>query len=124
MLNRTKKCLLAAIVACLLLPQYACVNDKLPEPMPAECDPIPVYDLEVKPIVESNCSTPSCHDGSGNAPRNYTTYQGMLSTLENGSISDRVLVTLDMPPSYASFQMSAEDLEVLRCWLENGFPKN
>lgn len=90
--------------------------------MPPDCDPIPVYDVEVKPIIAASCAISGCHDNSGAAPGNFTTYDGMLSRLNNGLFQDQVVDTDEMPLPPA--ELSLENEEVLRCWIENGFPKN
>ncbi|MEL7123194.1 MAG: hypothetical protein AAFO07_27340 [Bacteroidota bacterium] len=111
-----------------------CTNDELPAPDPAasdECDNISAtYDTNIKPIIDNSCAYSGCHLGS--APGRYDTYEGMLPNLQNGLILQRVITLRDdpnvgMPPNYAPSNrpqdLSDEDFQLIKCWLENGFPK-
>ncbi|MEM9819713.1 MAG: hypothetical protein AAF985_01520 [Bacteroidota bacterium] len=106
----------------LFLLLLACTNDKLPEPQTGGCDPALVYDGAIKPIINNSCALSGCHDASGGGPGNFLTYEGMLGSLNNGAIETRVVVQRDMP--IPPGELSAEDLETIRCWLDAGFPEN
>ena len=99
-----------------------CEKDKLPPPKPSECDSIPVYVGQIQPIIDHNCSFAGCHDGTGAAPGDFTSYAGMESRLNNGKIMDRAITIQDMPE--APFTMTLAHFDSLKCWLENGFPEN
>ena len=128
-----KNILLALTVACLLI-LCSCTYDNLDEPVvtPVEfCDTIPAsYDLNIRAIVETNCAYEGCHNGS--APGDYTTYTGMLSSLDEEKIEDRVIFQKDdpnvgMPPNYATDgpqDLTPEELDIFMCWLEAGYPEN
>ncbi len=109
-------------ICCLLFLAFACNKDKLPPPQPSDCAPIPVYEGQIKEIIDFNCSFAGCHDGSSDAPGDFTTYGGMLSRLNNGDIRERSIVIQDMPE--LPFSMSQEHFDSLKCWIDNGFPKN
>jgi hypothetical protein len=123
-------------LACLL---PACTNDELPAPEPQNtCDTLSVntYQNGVKALIEKTCAYAGCHDGgSGIGPGNYTSYQGLLPYLNNGSIYNRVIEqatnpAIGMPPNKAIYEESKQDdltpaeLEIMRCWLLSGFPEN
>jgi hypothetical protein len=127
-------CLLS--LACLLT---ACTNDELPAPNPeTACDTLSIntYDNGVKAIIEKTCAYAGCHDGSsGIGPGDYTSYQGLLPYLNNGSIFNRVVEqagnpAIGMPPNKSIYEESKQDdltpeeLEIMRCWLLSGFPEN
>ena len=127
-----KNLILALTTVCLLV-IYSCTYDNLDEPIPIAvefCDTIPAtYDLNIRTLVETNCAYTGCHNGS--APGDYTTFAGMLSSLENGIIQDRVITQKDdpnlgMPPNYATgpIDMPPQELDIFMCWLEAGFPEN
>jgi len=90
---------------------------------------------EIKGIIDQTCSYSGCHDGAGGiGPGNYTTYEGMLRDLEDGSFAARVIdvrdnPSLGMPPDKSVYAQSQQDdltpvqLEVITCWLQEGFPK-
>ncbi len=93
------------------------------------------YENEVKPIIEKSCAYSGCHSGAdagmfvSDISKDYTTYEGMMENLNNGSFTTRTLTNLDMPP--AAFvpvgnptELTAEEIQILTCWKDNGFPKN
>ena len=111
----------------------SCTNDQLPEPAPIEgCqDSIPTYEGSVKAIIDNSCAYAGCHfDGS--APGIYSSYDGLIGILESGDFRSRVIVNKDdpnngMPPNYAPEgrpkDLTAEELDLINCWLDNDFPE-
>ena len=122
------------VISSFLLVFWACNSDVIE---PAEgCDLIETsYTTNVKPIIDQTCAYSGCHDGSGGiGPGNYTSYQGMLSFLQNGSFANRVVTQKDnpsrgMPPNMSVYPQSQRDdlteaeLEIITCWLQEGFPE-
>ncbi len=106
----------------LMITSNACSNDKLPEPMPPECgtDPI-IYDNQIEPIITASCALIGCHDGSGAAPGDFTTYASTLSRLDNGKIKERVIDKMDMP--VAPITITTAEFDLIKCWLEAGHPE-
>ena len=100
---------------------WACSKDKLAEPTPNACAPIPTYDGELKALIDANCATAGCHDVIQSSPGNFTEYSTMASYLSSGEMADRVLVKGDMP---LGDQLTAEEIAVFRCWFNNGAPEN
>ena len=108
-----------------------CTKDALPEPEPSLCDgSTPTYEVEVRPIIESSCAYSGCH--LGGAPGLYNNYDGLLSSLEDGTFRQRVIAQKDdpnvgMPPNYSPSDrpqdLTPEELNVIECWLEAGFPR-
>lgn len=111
---------------------YGCTRDALPQPAVPDCSTdIPVYDQEIRPIVEASCAYSGCHLDS--APGNYQSYDGLLSSLEDGSFRERVVLlrtdpNRGMPPNYAPddrpHELTEEELLLIECWLEAGYPQN
>ena len=121
------------LVITIALFQSSCTSDKLPEPMlSATCvDSIPAYDPQIRQIIEETCTYAGCHL-DGTAPGVYDSYQGLLPNIENGAFRERVLQQRDdpntgMPPNYApegrSRDLTAEQLDLIECWLDNGHPE-
>lgn len=89
----------------------------------------------VEDIINQTCAYSGCHDGSGGiGPGNYNTYEGMMRDLESGSFASRVITqrdnpSLGMPPDKSVYPQSQQDslsttqLEIITCWLQEGFPK-
>ncbi|MEO1436708.1 MAG: hypothetical protein AAFV80_14305 [Bacteroidota bacterium] len=127
--------LYAGLLFVIFLPFSACNTDKLPAPTePSACDSLEVsYNLNIKPIIDASCAYAGCHV-AGFPPGDWSSYDNMLPVLENGELERRV-VTLrfdpanGMPPdifvaSPTLADLSDEDFELVRCWLEKGFPEN
>ena len=121
-----------AILACTLL--IRCSSDVLPEP--EACDTImPTYSNDVQDIINQTCAYSGCHDGAGGiGPGDYSTLEGIQGTIERGSFVDRVITSRDnpsrgMPPNASVYPESLQDdlspiqLEVITCWIQNGFPE-
>lgn len=100
----------------------ACSFDKVEPVEQADfCDTLTVsYNLQIKDIVTTNCAYVGCHIG-GFPSGDFTTYEGMLSRLENGEIERRTVNLLDMPPLPDT--LSANDLEIFSCWISKGYPE-
>lgn len=109
----------------------ACTSDVLPEPTELPCDDVmATYVTDIQPIVETSCAYSGCHLGT--APGIYTSYEGLLPQLEAGSFRERVITmqadeNLGMPPNYAPTDrpqdLTAEELKLIECWLDAGFPR-
>ena len=127
-MNRNLLLILAGIVSCLLA---ACTSDELPEPMELPCDgEVFTYEADIRPIVERSCAYSGCH--LGGAPGVYNDYAGLLSDLESGRFRERVIQqrenpTVGMPPEYAPENrpkdLTPQELQMINCWLEAGFPQ-
>ena len=113
----------------------SCSRDMV-DPPANDCDETISYENGVKEIIDATCSYSGCHDGSGGiGPNNYNTYAGMLAHLQSGSFENRVIdqqsnPTFGMPPDMSIYPQSLvddlteEQLAILSCWLEAGFPEN
>ncbi len=122
----------------ILVSLLACTNDVLPPPeTPEFCvDTSPSYDTNVKAIIDESCAYSGCHDGAGGTgPGNYKSYNGLLSILDNGSFRSRVLDQKNdpvqgMPPNndvYPESQkddLTEEELQIIECWLNEGYPRD
>jgi hypothetical protein len=86
-----------------------------------DCSKVPAtYHSDIKPLVESHCATSgSCH-GAGSG-RDYSTYPGLKSVADNGSLEKSTITDKSMPPSGA---LSLDDRKKIKCWLNNGSQNN
>lgn len=121
----------------ITLVALACTNDVLPPPQsPAFCDDIaPTYNADVKPIMEESCTYAGCHNGAGGVTStNYTSYNLLLPILNNGDFRSRVLgqkkdPVFGMPPDRSVYSeslkddLTEEELQIIECWLNDGFPQ-
>lgn len=104
----------------LILPQ--CKSDKKEildsEGTQTTCDTELKF-ITIKPIIELNCVSASCHGASSSAG-SLVTYQDVVDKIEDGSFNRRVLSAgADMP--LGRDWDSEESLAKVRCWIDNGF---
>jgi uncharacterized membrane protein len=100
---------------------YACKQDKLPVPeVPTFCDSITAtYTDTVKAIIDSKCSVAGCHLNTQNPNlNNYTQVFG-----SSDRIAVRALDLKTMPP-LGMTQLTEDEIKILTCWREAGFPEN
>lgn len=108
----------------------SCTADQLPEPAESVCDGlVPDYELDILPIIETSCAYSGCH--LGGAPGVYNSYANLLADLESGRFRNRVIELrsdpiLGMPPNYSPSgrprTLTPEELFLVTCWLEAGYP--
>ena len=113
----------------LILTICSCVSDQLPEaPEVESCPPIPVsYDVQVQTIIDRTCSYEGCHDGSGAAPGNFTSFDGIENFLTETLFERRVIDLQNMPDPddvLPSELLTDEEFNILRCWVEQGYLEN
>lgn len=118
-----------ALPICLFL--ATCTQDELPEPVAPDCGSLaPTYTVDVEPIIVATCAYSGCHLDTG--PGIFQNFEGLKPFLEDGSFRERVLSLrtdpqLGMPPDYAPrdrvHDLTEEQLLLLACWLEAGFPE-
>ncbi len=133
-MNRFELPQLITFSFCLCLLFASCNSDKLPEPVPADCDPIVTFDNQIQPIIERNCSYTGCHDGvDANPPGNFSSYEGMEPFLNAEEFEEFVIVRKDdavqgMPPSYAPAgrpqDLTDEELTTVQNWINCGYLEN
>lgn len=98
----------------------ACSKDKL-DGEALNCEEPIIYD-DVRELVTTTCGYSGCHNGIDRG-ENYNNFAGLESYLNSGGFTSRVLSVRDMPPSYATgaTSLTAEEIELLQCWEQNGF---
>ena len=95
---------------------------------------VATYNTNVKQIIDQTCAYSSCHDGAGLGPGDYSTYGGLNNIINNGSFVNRVIDQADnpsigMPPDMSIYafslqdDLSAEQMEIIMCWIDAGFPE-
>ena len=121
------------VVIVTLFCMMDCTADKVPQPSTDDCNTqIPTYEANIKSIIDRSCAYSGCHLNS--APGVYTTYEGdLLAVLNSGDFRIRVITqrtdpVIGMPPNRAPSgrpqDLTEEELQLVQCWLDNGFPKN
>lgn len=126
-----RKIFLFCLFVSVIFSMEACTSDALAEPVMLPCDDLtPTYEADVREIIERTCAYSGCH--LGGAPGLYDDYDGLLSGLESGIFRQRVITakdnpTLGMPPNYApdgrAEDLTADELMIITCWLDAGYPE-
>ncbi len=109
----------------------SCSADHLPKPAESNCGTLtPTYNNDIKEIIDQSCAFSGCHLDS--APGQYDTYAGLLSVLENNKFMTRVILeradaVKGMPPNFTPEgrpkDLTNEQIELIDCWLQAGFPE-
>ena len=111
-----KKILSICLTILVLQACYYDNEEELYSDIPA-CDTTNVdFGNEIQPIVNTNCAISGCHvPGTGRI--DLTTYSGVIGIVDNGSLEQRVIVQMDMPPSGP---LSDCDIKKIETWIANG----
>lgn len=105
--------LVLSILSLLLL---SCGKDSI------ECDgSTPTYESDIKIIINDNCT--SCHSYRGDAtsPGWFTDYDGLSEVISNGQFEAKVLASKSMPKNS---KLTNTEMQLIRCWVDNGYPEN
>jgi len=102
----------------LALTQIACESDTLV----ATCDITEsvTYDSQIKEIIAVSSTSSRCN-GNGSSNGDYTTFSGMSSVISNGNLKKEVLDNQTMPQGDS---FSQDEINLFKCWVENGYQKN
>ncbi|MFK7772985.1 MAG: hypothetical protein AB8F94_12640 [Saprospiraceae bacterium] len=97
-------------------------------------EPCATYEADIKSIVDKSCAYSGCHSGADAGmwvpadEADYTNYDGLLNSLDNGSFALEVIDSLTMPPFYVQDphpkELSQSELDIIDCWIKDGYPKN
>ena len=90
-----------------------------------ECIIEVTYSGVVKDIINQNCAYSPCHNGSGDGPGDFRTYDGLETYLESGLFKERAVDIRDMPPNNAPGpkQLSPTEIDILKCWIKDDYPR-
>ncbi|MFY9308839.1 MAG: hypothetical protein WAQ28_07300 [Bacteroidia bacterium] len=106
----------------------SCTSDKGEVPKPVKTVS---YQTDVKPIIQTYCygqGGQNCHVTPSNqgAPGDFSTYAAIKEKVDNNTFQSRVFNLKDMPPTYSNgpTALTAEDLETLKAWVNDGAQDN
>jgi hypothetical protein len=124
-----------SIITLLTITLFCCTNDKTPLiDVSSQCADIEAtYDFNIKPIIDNSCALGGCHVTGGDGPGVYVNYNNLIPFIEDGSFKRTVIDQKDdpiigMPPDYATngapLDLTEEELELVKCWVDRGYPEN
>ncbi len=133
-MNLSSTIITISLITAIGLNWLSCSSDKTPvvDLTNACIDVDASYDLNIKPIIDRGCALGGCHVNGGDGPGIYTNYENIVPFLEDGSFRRTTLEQKDdpligMPPKWsnngAPKELTESELELITCWLENGYPK-
>ncbi|MCB0698875.1 MAG: hypothetical protein KDC11_03465 [Chitinophagaceae bacterium] len=100
----------------------ASCNKREPEPTPTQtvCDP--TYNAQIKPIIDNKCALSGCHDVNTTVA-DFTKYSELKSRADDSKLRQYVLEQRIMPPTTTT-QLTQEEEDLFKCWLDNGAKEN
>jgi hypothetical protein len=115
-----KKYLLLITLAGIVVFSSCSKDDNGPDNSnPDDCSAVDItYDGGIKAIIDSNCAISTCHGGDPSIP-NFTNYDNVFA--RRSAIQSRV-VAKSMPPAGRT-ALAQDNINKIRCWVENGAPK-
>lgn len=97
-------------------------NEETLYPDAVMCDTTNVtFHANIEPIIQGNCAVSGCHVAGGTGSGIFTTYAGLKTKVNNGSLKRRVLERKDMPPNS---RLNGCQLSLIKIWLDAGAPNN
>jgi len=123
------------LITLIIIALLRCTSDKTPLiDVSAQCNDVDAnYDLNIKPIIDNSCALGGCHVNGGDGPGVYVNYSNLVPFFEDGSFERTVIDQKDdpnigMPPDYstngAPKDLTEAQLELVKCWINKGYPEN
>ena len=118
----TMKFTLLPVLTVVFFGMTSCLKDKT---VPVgDCGTVISYSEEIRPIIESSCKTgggAGCHDAW------IDDYSQVKSQLNSGNWQNEVFIEKTMPVMPNDFgpdSLTAEELTLMKCWIDQGYPDN
>ena len=114
--------ILVSLFSVILL--SSCLKDKTAPAGP--CNTTISYAGEIRPIIESSCKT---QDGPGTGCHDewIDDYSQISNQIAGGGWENRVLSIKDMPVmpnSWGIDSLTADEIQTMKCWIDQGYPEN
>lgn len=112
------------LIIAFSLPLASCLKEKALDP--SGCSGTVSYANDIVPIINTSCITGTgpgtgCHDAW------ITEYDNIPGYMANGSWYEEVITAKTMPIVPNAFgidELTGEEVEMMRCWIEQGYPNN
>ena len=101
--------------------QISCVDHDFPS---YTCPEEVSYLEDIKPIIESKCAIPSCHNGSLGAERNWTDFETLQRNAQDGDVKNQVINRIMPPPNSPKGPLSQDEINAIACWVDQDAPNN
>lgn len=98
-----------------------CVSHDFPEYV---CTETYTFAADIRPIIETKCAITECHNGDMGPDLNWTNFDKFHQRAASGLVKYRVTHGI-MPPSYSpAGPLSAEQINAIACWSDQGALNN
>ena len=77
------------------------------------------YSTSIAGIISASCTTSGCHNGSSSF--DLRTYNQVKTYIDNGKFNDELINKKSMPKGKS---LSQDELNKIKCWLDQGGPNN
>ena len=94
-------------------------KEELLYPSPPGCDTVPSFQGSVKIIINNKCAISGCHDEFASGGYTFQNYTQINSAKNN--IKSAVVIQKIMP---LTGTITPDEINQLRCWIDNGAPNN
>lgn len=76
---------------------------------------------EILPLLELNCAVANCHNGDNGTSRNWTVAENVINSATR--IKERTQAG-EMPPPGSGQSLTAAEIELISCWVNDGAKSN
>jgi uncharacterized membrane protein len=126
-MDRHLKYIFAVGATAFILVMHSCTYEiaelEKTEPKPATViDTTVSFSVTILPLINSQCV--DCHSPGGVGEGDFTSYEGILLKVENGSLRNRVINMMDMPTPGSGYELTNAEREKFSSWLDQGAPNN
>jgi uncharacterized membrane protein len=101
----------------------SCTKDQTASPVAIDCTQVSAkFSADIAPILNSSkCSSSGCHPGAGTI----STHSQIMNHVTAGHFDNYVINRTGKPmPPNGSTQLTADELNKIKCWKQNGYPNN
>lgn len=111
---------LSYLIITSLIVLGGCYYDNAEELYPNQenCAETVSYATDVEPIISANCAIPSCHSNAQNPTL------GSYADVSANAERVKIRVTEGTMPPPSSPDLTAEEIELIRCWVDQGAQDN
>lgn len=108
-------------IGCLLT-LSACHKDQTK--IPGDCGTVISYSNDIVPIIQGSCMTGpgiECHSAW------ITEHANIVNYIKNDSWQNEIWVSYTMPKIPNAFgidSLTASEVQLMRCWVDQGYPEN
>lgn len=121
-MQRFKFLLSVTIVVLIIFMIGSCSDNDLDETNEDTCTTEISYANDVNSILQTKCNIAGCHNGSLGDARDWTDFETLKSRAQ--AVKQMVENRQMPPPSSPAGQLSADQIQTISCWVDQGALNN